>query len=103
MDKLLFQVDVRSRARLLDTLREQRPERAALGEVSFGLYVDDDARHVGYVLLEWESLKSAQAFLQSPKSHELVAEWPIERVLSATALQDIQQQATRIEGAASDA
>jgi quinol monooxygenase YgiN len=103
MDKVLFQVDVRGRATLLEKLRDQHPERAVLGEVSFGLYVDDDARHVGYVLLEWESLKSAQAFLRSPKSHDLVAEWPIAKVLSATALRDIEQQASRIEDTASDA
>ena len=103
MNKILFQVDVRHRAKLLETLREQHPQRAALGEVSFGLYVDDDARHIGYVFLEWESLKSAQGFLHSQRSHELVGEWPIEKVLSATALQDIEEQVSRIKASDSDA
>jgi len=52
------------------------------------MHIDDNARHIAYVLLEWESLVSAHKFLDSQASRELVAEWPIEKVLGAIPLRD---------------
>lgn len=52
------------------------------------MHIDDNARHIAYVLLAWESLASAHRFLDSQASHDLVAEWPIEKVLGAIPLRD---------------
>jgi len=97
MTKVFFKVDVRKRATLYECLSKQKARRAALGEQSFALYVDDDARHIGYVMLEWESLASAHRFLKSQESQDLVKEWPVEEVLAATALQDIEETLDQIE------
>jgi hypothetical protein len=86
MTKVLFEVDARRPAKLYDKLLEQQPLRAAHGETGFSMHIDDNARHISYVLLDWESLASAHRFLDSPTSHELVAEWPIEKVLGAIPL-----------------
>lgn len=86
MTKILFEVDVRRPAALQAKLIEQHPLRAAHGETAFNMCIDDNARHVAYVFLEWDSLASAHRFLKSPASHELVAEWPIEKVLGAIPL-----------------
>jgi hypothetical protein len=90
--KILFEVDARRPAALYAKLEEQRPLRSAHGELSFNVQVDDNARHVSYVFLEWESLSSAHRFLESSESHELVAQWPIEKVLGAIPLNDLAQQ-----------
>jgi hypothetical protein len=103
MAKVLFHVDVRRRAALHEKLLEQQPRRVALGERSFELYVDDNARHIGYVLLGWESLLSAHRFLESQESHVLVGEWPVEKVLAATALQDIGETLAEISARKTDA
>jgi hypothetical protein len=84
--KILFEVDARRPAKLHAKLAEQQSLRAAHGELSFSMSIDDNARNVSYVFLEWVSLKSAQKFLSSPVSHELVDEWPIEKVLGAIPL-----------------
>jgi hypothetical protein len=91
MARILFIVHVRNRASATFqiALLEQQPRRAHLGETSFRLYLDDNARHIAYVMLDWESLHSAHRFLDSEESHKLVGEWPIEKVLSAVPLQDI--------------
>ncbi len=102
MCRVLFQVDVRRPAALLETLRQQQPRRIALGELGFALHVDDNARHVGYVALEWESVASAHRFLESAESKTLVNEWPIEEVFSAVALRDIARQVQGL-GGSSDA
>lgn len=97
MAKILFEVDARGRATLFAKLSEQAPRRAKHGELSFNVQVDDNARHVCYVFLEWESLQSAHRFLESPASHELVAAWPIEKVLGAIPLYDLGEQIREIE------
>ena len=97
MAKILFEVDSRKRAALFVKLAEQAPQRAAHGERGFNVQVDDNARHVCYVFLEWESLASAHRFLESPVSHDLVAEWPIEKVLGAIPLYDLGEQIKDIE------
>lgn len=91
MASILFIVHVRNRASATFqmALLEQQSRRAILGEISFRLYLDDNARHIAYVMLEWESVHSAQRFLKSEESHKLLAEWPIEKVLSAVPLQDV--------------
>ena len=96
MTKVLFEVDVRYPVKLFEKLREQQSKRTACGETSFSMHMDDNARHVAYVFLEWESLKSAQAFLQSSLSHELVREWPIEEVLGAVPLKDFSEIYARL-------
>lgn len=97
MAKILFEVDSRKRANLFAKLTEQAPQRAAHGERAFNVQVDDNARHICYVLLEWASLASARRFLESPVSHDLVAEWPIEKVLGAIPLYDLGEQIEAIE------
>ena len=86
MTKVLFEVDARRPAKLYEKLIEQQQRRAIHGEIGFSMYVDDNARHISYVFLQWESLRSAQTFLESPASHELVNEWPVEEVLGAVPL-----------------
>ena len=103
MAKILFEVDTRKRATLYAKLTEQAPQRATHGEVSFNVQVDDNARHVCYVFLQWESLASAHRFLNSPHSHSLVAEWPIEKVLGAIPLYDLGEQIKDIEERPRDA
>jgi hypothetical protein len=98
MAKILFEVDARGRATLYAKLEEQAALRATHGELAFSVLVDDNARHICYVLLEWESLPSAHRFLESAASHQLVAEWPIEKVLGAIPLYDLGEQLRRIEG-----
>ena len=88
MAKVLFEVDVRQRAALYDKLVSQQPLRAAHGEIAFSMHIDDNARHIAYVFLDWESLRSAQQFLNSAASRVLVADWPIERVLGAIPLKN---------------
>jgi len=97
MAKILFEVDSRKRARLVAKLADQAPQRAAHGERAFNVQVDDNTRHICYVFLEWESLASAHRFLESPVSHDLVAEWPIEKVLGAVPLYDLGEQVDDIE------
>ena len=97
MAKILFEVDSRKRATLFAKLTEQAAKRAEFGEIGFAVEVDDNARHVCYVLLEWESLSSAHRFLASPASRELVAEWPIEEVLGAVPLYNLGEQLKGIE------
>jgi quinol monooxygenase YgiN len=103
MAKILFEVDSRKRATLFAKLTEQAPQRAAHGELAFNIQVDDNARHVCYIFLEWESLASAHRFLDSPVSHDLVAEWPIEKVLGAIPLYDLGAQIESTEKKQRDA
>ncbi len=89
MAKVLAIVDVRRRAALYETLTKQGPERARFGETGCRLYVDDNARHIGYVMLDWQSLESAHAFLESFESKKLFEAWPVEKVISLVPLSDI--------------
>jgi len=97
MTKILFEVDARGRATLFAKLTEQAALRAQHGELGFNVQVDDNARHICYVFLDWESLSSAHRFLDSPVSHHLVSEWPIEKVLGAIPLYDLGEQIQEIE------
>ncbi len=103
MTKLLFEVDCRWPVKLYEKLVQQRPQRAMLGENGFTMHIDDNARHVAYVFLEWKSLPSAHAFLQSTASQEIVAEWPIEKVLGAMPLTDFAETYNRLKSQQSDA
>jgi hypothetical protein len=89
MARVLVKVDVRRRASLLEFLREQQPKRAALGEISFTFAVNDDARHIGYVILEWESFEGARHFVDSPHSKYLLADWPVAEILEVLKLKDV--------------
>jgi quinol monooxygenase YgiN len=103
MAKILFEVDARRRATLFAALKEQASRRAQHGELGFNVHVDDNARHVCYVFLEWESLSSAHRFLESQVSKDLVGEWPIEKVLGAIPLYDLGEQIQEIEADRRDA
>jgi hypothetical protein len=103
MIKVLFEVDARRPVKLYEKLLEQRPRRAAHGETGFSMHIDDNARHISYVFLDWESLASAHRFLDSPISHELVAEWPIEKVLGAMPLKDFAESYKHLLEPESDA
>ena len=89
MAKALIKVDVRSRATLLEMLRTQQEQRRVHGERSFSFCVNDDARHIGYIILEWESFRSVRKFVDSSFSRELIAEWPVVEVFEVLALRDI--------------
>lgn len=97
MAKILFEVDARGRATLFAKLTEQAALRAQHGELGFNVQVDDNARHICYIFLDWESLSSAHRFLESRVSHDLVSEWPIEKVLGAIPLCDLGEQILEIE------
>jgi hypothetical protein len=103
MAKVLFEVDVRRPVKLYEKLVEQQPRRVTQGETSFSMHIDDNARHVAYVFLDWASLTSAHDFLNSPVSHELVAEWPIEKVLGAIPLRDYSEDYNRLLSSSGDA
>ncbi len=87
--RIVFKVDVRRKEPLLAALVSQEPVRHSLGEVSFSLAIDDSARHIGYVTLEWESFKSARRFFDSEQSRSLVAEWPLTELLEVLVFKDI--------------
>jgi hypothetical protein len=89
MARVLVKVDVRRRAELLAYLHEQQPKRQALGETSFTYGVNDDLRHVGYVVLEFESFESARHFVDSPHSLYLLRDWPVEEVLDVVKVKDL--------------
>ena len=85
----MVKVDVRHKAPLLEVLFEQHESRKTHGERSFSLSIDDDARHIGYVLLEWESFESARRFVASEASRTLLQAWPLEELLEVRALKDL--------------
>ena len=89
MARVLVKVDVRGRATLLEFLLKQRSKREAIGEKSFTFGVNDDARHIGYVILEWKSFESARHFVDSPNSKYLIGDWPVAEVFEVLALRDI--------------
>jgi hypothetical protein len=96
MITVLFEVDARRPVKLYEKLLEQQARRAPHGEIGFSMHVDDNARHISYVFLEWSSLASAHTFLDSPASRELVAEWPIEKVLGAIPLKNFAESYKRL-------
>ena len=89
MANILFEVEARRPAALFAKLTEQRPLRESHGERAFSVHINDNARHFAYVFLEWDSLNSAQRFLHAPASHELITDWPIEKVLGAMPLTEL--------------
>ena len=90
--RVLFKVDVRRKSELLEVLSQQHQKRKLLGELWYSLSIDDSARHVGYVALEWESFESARRFFDSMESHGLVAEWPVVAVLEVVVLRDLTEE-----------
>lgn len=89
MAKAIIKVDVRNRNSLHDILKMQHELRRPLGERSFSYCVDNKKRNIGYVILEWESLRSLHRFLESPQAKEMIAKWPIEETLEVLELYDI--------------
>jgi hypothetical protein len=87
--RVQFKVDVRHKSPLLEVLFDQERVRRAHGELSFSLSIDDSARHIGYVSLEWQSFESARRFLDSQESHTLAAEWPVAEILEVAVLRDL--------------
>lgn len=51
MAKAMIKVDVRRRATLFDTLKAQQENRRSHGEIGFSLCIDNNKRHIGYVIL----------------------------------------------------
>ncbi len=91
MDRALIKVDVRRRTTFLEFLRSQHEQRKAHGELSFSFFVDDNKRHIGYVILEWESLESLDRFLRSDEATAMLDQWPVVEVLEVIALRDMQE------------
>lgn len=91
MAKAIIKVDVRRRNSLLETLQTQHELRRPYGERSFSYCVDNKKRNIGYVILEWDSLRSLHRFLESPQAKEMMATWPIEEILEVLELYDINE------------
>ena len=87
--RIVVKVDIRRKEPLLAVLVAQESVRRTLGEISFSLAVDDSARHIGYITLEWSSFASARSFFDSEKSQSLMAEWPIVELLEVVLLKGI--------------
>jgi hypothetical protein len=87
--RVLFKVDVRHKSPLLEALFVQEPLRRVHGELSFSLSIDDSARHIGYISLEWQSFESARRFFDSEESRRLAAEWPVAEILEVSVLRDL--------------
>lgn len=92
MAKALIKVDVRARAKLLAALEAQEPLRQAHGERGWSFCVNDDSRHIGYVILDWNSFPSLRKFLDSADGKRLIAAWPCEAHLETVALRDIRAE-----------
>lgn len=92
MAKILIKVDVRQSAALLSVLRTQEPLRQALGEQSFSFCVNDDARHIGIIVLDWTSFNAARQFADSTDLQEQIKGWPVKSVLEVCALRDIENE-----------
>ena len=89
MAKALIKVDVRRPASLLESLQAQHSQRKIHGELNFSFWIDDNKRNIGYIMLEWESLRSLHRFLESATVKELIGQWPIEETLEILALYDL--------------
>jgi quinol monooxygenase YgiN len=89
MAKALIKADVRTRASFFGVLRSQHEKRRSYGELSFSLSCDDHKRNICYVILEWESFKSLNHFLNSSASKDILDEWPAEEILEVLRLREI--------------
>jgi len=87
--KAIIKVDVRSRASLLEVLQAQHAQRQNHGEIAFSLCIDNNKRNIGYVILEWTSLRSLHRFLESPEAKEMMCGWPTEDTLEVLELYDL--------------
>lgn len=88
MAKAIIKVDVRQRTSLLEILKEQHKERLVHGEKSFSLYIDNNKRNIGYIILEWSSLKPLRLFLDSSDAKRIMSKWPVEEILEVLELRD---------------
>jgi hypothetical protein len=90
--RLLIKIDVRGRAAFLAKLCEQHEARKMHGEISYLFNVDDNARNIGYVFLEWQSLQLLNVFYHSPESRLLLGEWPVEKILEVIRLREVDEE-----------
>ena len=91
MARAMVKVDVRRHAKLLDKLEQQHEERKSHGEVRWWFNVNDDARNIGYVFLEWSSARLMYKFLRSPESKRLILDWPCHEVLEVVPLREVME------------
>lgn len=91
MARAMIKVDVRGRTALLDKLEQQHAERKSHGETRWWFNLNDDARHIGYVFLEWQSLRLMFKFLSSPESKRLISEWPCHEILEIVPLREVSE------------
>jgi len=89
MAKAIVKVDVRSRVSLLETLQAQHEQRRAYGELAFSFCIDNNKRNIGYVILEWSSLRSLHQFLGSSEALEIIGNWPTIDTLEILELYDM--------------
>ena len=89
MAKVLIKVDVRRPASLLEALQAQHEQRRAHGELTFSFCIDDNKRNIGYVILEWKSLRSLDRFLESPAAKRMIDQWPIIDTLEILELRNV--------------
>jgi hypothetical protein len=87
--RAMVRVDVRSCSRLLTALEAGSAQRRAHGELGYSLYINDAKRNIGYVLLDWESLRSLEQFFESNDAREILMNWPVEEIFEVIKLQHI--------------
>lgn len=91
MDSALIRVDVRRRAALLSVLESQQEQRKAYGEIGFSFFIDENKRHIGFIILEWESMHSLDKFLRSDELTKVIDQWPVVEVMEVIALRDMRK------------
>jgi quinol monooxygenase YgiN len=89
MARAIIKVDARSRASLAEALRAQEDQRRQFGETAYSIFVDNNKRHICYVILDWASLHSLDDFLESSEAKEMLACWPTESIVEVLELYEL--------------
>jgi hypothetical protein len=64
--------------------------RSAAGQaVVYSLHINDAKRNIGYVLLDWESLRSLEQFIDSGNAREILMNWRVEEIFEVIKLKQI--------------
>ncbi len=87
----MIKVDVRSPVSLSQTLESQQAFLSECGGLSHSVCLDNNKRNIGYVILDWKSLKSLNQFLESSEANEVFQAWPVVEILECVELFDISE------------
>jgi quinol monooxygenase YgiN len=88
----MIKVDVRSGSSLLTALEAGQGQRSTYGELGYSVYTDDAQRHISYVLLNWESLRSLEQFMDSENSRKILMSWPVQEIFEVILLRDMVEE-----------